>query len=215
MKLRNIILAVLLSILILISALPASAVESAESSADSFRIPCIIKGPEEVSSYLNNLTDDDPYTKVTLKRNEAVVFNLPDNSAVKGVFFDFYERALAVDIKLFDAKGAVLSHEVLKDTDYLVDYPINVEGVASISVMSGNGETVISDITVYSDGFVSPFSDSSSHTDLLVILNRPKDELELYGGLLFELCLERGLSAQIVYMTKTDGYEVHQCMQVL
>lgn len=201
----------LLTLLSLLLLLPS--VSRAEQAAPDGALPCTYTVPDEVQSYSSYLNDGDPYTTVTLKRKETLRMQI-DGGAPLGLFFDFFDLTGTFTLTFYDAEGNRLSEQKFADVIYHFMLPVSHENVSAVELTVVSGEVRIAECFAYSEGFVPPFSDADP-TEVLVILNEPGDELYLFGGLLAKLAGEHGLSVQVVYLTQTDAWHAHQCMDIL
>lgn len=188
--------------------------EDADASA-SFLLPCGYRAPAQVTGYLHHLCDHDPYTTVTLQRGEALELVLPENAPLSSLYIDFYEVPSVLEITFLNAEHTVLATEIVRSPEVLFSYPVPDLPVQYVRLSPLASNAVFSELYALTDGFVPPFTDNTTPCDLLVVLNEPTDELEQLGGLLALLSGEHGLSTQVVYLTRADGFYTHQCITVL
>ncbi len=207
-------LIVFLFILFLIA--PA-AVHADSGTPENGVLACTYQAPQEAQTYTEHLCDGDPFTTVTLFRGESLTMVFPKNGTVKQLCFEFFELPEAYELLFFDANGVQVKHLWISEiTGIHQILPMEYPDAASVTLKATTGNSLIlSEWLACTDAFVPPFPDTDAHADVLVVLNRPGDELELLGGLLAQLAGEHGLSVQVVYLTKADGYHTQQCIEVL
>ena len=205
------ILPILLALFLL---LPNAVSAESENRSDGV-LPCSFAAPDEVQSYAaEHLSDGDPFTTVTLHRGETLTMQW-DGGVPDGLFFHFYENPSPFEIRVKNAEGKTLSANSYRQADYTEWLPIDAEDAVSVSLIPTVKDLVLSEWRACTSGFSLPFPDAETHADVLVVLDRPGDELEQFGGLFALLCGEHGLSVQIRYVTQASGYETQQCMQAL
>ncbi len=208
-------LLLIVSILLLFPLYSRPVLSEDADDAASFLLPCGYRAPAQVTGYLHHLTDHDPYTTVTLQRSEVFELVLPENAPLSSLYFDFYEVPSALEITFLNADHIALASETVYQPEVLFSYPVPDLPIQYVRLSPLLSNAVFSELYAVTDGFVPPFTDNTTPCDLLVVLNEPKDELEQLGGLLALLSGEHGLSTQVVYLTRADGFYTHQCITVL
>ena len=202
----------LLLILVLVMTLPmVSLAEDTPSRAED-ALPCEYTVPDEVTSYVSHLYDDDPFTTVTLKVSESAAMTVP--SGAKELVFSFYKADERYSITFFNAEGFRINAARNVTAVGYCTIPIE-ENTDKVTIVPESRTLTIGEWYPAADGYALPFPDTSEQVDVLVYLNAPGDELEKLGGVLPLLCGEHGLSAQIIYMMAADGFKSTQCLQVL
>lgn len=203
----------ILLLLTLLLILPSS-VFAEQTSAQDGTLSCAFFGPDEVQSYVDHLFDGDPVTTVTLRRGETLRMEI-DGGTPAALFFDFYERTGEFTLTFADANGAPLGEQRCTADEYHVLLPVPYDSVAAVTLRVDKGDVRLCEWFACTDSFTPQFSDTGETADVLAVLNEPGDELYRFGGLFALLAGEHGLSVQVVYLTGTDGYHAHQCMDVL
>ena len=202
-------------VLILILLIPA-AVQADQDTPATGVLPCTYSAPSEVQSYIEHLYDGKPDTTVTLYRGESLTITFPEGTRADYLYFDFYEIPQSYELVFLDADGNTLKRNPtgeIRGVQQLI--PVDYDDAASAVLKATDKTMVLSEWFACTSAFVPPFSDTNEHADVLIVMNKPGDELELFGGLLAQLAGEHGLSVQVVYMTKVDGFHMHQCIDVL
>ena len=182
---------------------------AADSDAPAGALPCDYAVPEETGSYVSHLCDGDPFTTLTVHSGETLSVR-PSGGAVS-LYADLYEIHVPFELLYLDADGNALEKQTLKPSSPHLLLPLDA-GVAEVRFVPTARDLVLSELYPCDGSFVPPFSDTDAHADVLAFLDRPGDELELFGGLFAQLAGEHGLSVQIVYVTETKGFELHQCL---
>ncbi len=201
----------LLLFLTLLLSLPAFSVAE-QSPAITNGAPCNYTVPAEVEPYVSHFYDGDPFTTVTIRRNESAVMQIPRGTQM--LYLDFYEGRRYYSLVFRDAENKPLSsvREVCMPGVLRVPVP---DGAVTATLACVSDSLVISEWLPLRYPDTLPFPDTDAHADVLVVLNTPGDELLELGGVLPILCGEHGLSAQVLYFTAVDGYRSHQCLQAL
>lgn len=213
---KRILLVILAFLLIPLHCLTAFA-EKTVDDEDCF-LPCELSAPEPMQGYLGHLSDNNYHTHVTIKQKESIEIHLTTGEDFTGLFLDFYKPARNLEILYLDHERNTVFREFFADTDYLlsVEKPqIGDSAIASIVLKPTSQEISFNEVRVYRGSFSMPFPDARTTADVLVVLNKPGDELEKLGGLLALLAGEHNLSVQVLYLTKTDDMRAHQCMEAL
>ncbi len=203
----------LLFLLCLLLFLPAFSVAEQDDPKDG-TLPCTFTAPDETQSYTAHLSDDDPYTTLTVKRKETLRMELA-GGAPSALYFDFFERPAEFKLSFLDENGTLLGEQKISNASYHLTVPVSFDGLFAVVLAPVSGDVRIGEWYACAEDFTSAFSDTSETADVLAVLNEPGDELTVFGGLFAALAGERGLSVQVVYLTQADGYHTHQCMDVL
>lgn len=192
--------------------LPAWAAAETVPSAQEGVLSCSYDGPEETKDYLDHLSDGDPFTTVTLRYGETLSMQIPEGCTQ--LFFDFYDASGRYELTLTDANGKRI--ESKKGTQNALYLTVPLDGTAKKATLTcQSGRVAVGEWLACTDAFVPPFPDTAPEADVLVVLNTPGDELFKLGGLIPLLAGEHGLSVQVLYFTRVDGYHTHQCIRVL
>ena len=171
-------------------------------------IACAVSGPKAVASYLDHLTDGDPFSTVTLEKRERLTLTLPDGAAPSGLYLDLFAPG-SLCVTLISPNGKdVFTPEAAVG---LRRYPLD-PSVTEI-VLEAQEKTVLSELYAAERELRLPLADCAQ-ADVLILLNEPGDELERLGGLPARFAAQ-GYSVQIDYFTAADGDTAHRCLAVL
>ncbi len=200
-------------ILILVLLLPA-AVQAGTDAPENGILPCEYTVPKEAEYYMEHLCDGKYDTTLTLYRGETLTVQFPEGTHVDSLFLDFYTLPESYELHYYDAEGKHIDFQWERQPAYQTLIPI-AEGITRVMIKATDKTLVLCECYPCTDAYVPLFPDVGDHADVLIVLNKPGDELQLLGGLIAQLAGEHGLSVQVDYLIKTDGYHTRQCMEIL
>ncbi len=205
----------LLILLCFLLIMPVLGAAEQEDSSLSGVLPVSWTAPKEAQAYTENLTDNDPFTTVTLRKGEALTMRFRSGSVPDRLYFDLFQLPPQFILIYLDANNKSLLQKTVRPESIHFSIKFERKDAAAVRLVADGKDLILSEWYACTEAFQMPFPDTGAHADVMIILDQPGDELELLSGLAAMLAGEHGLSVQMIYITEAPGYETHQCIQVL
>lgn len=170
--------------------------------------------PLDYTLYINNkpapvkkagLTSDDNYeTYVTVKPGKYI--DLIMDTPSYGIYIQMFDKIRKADV-LIDLNGELVPVKSL--AEHLTEWISFPSPTCKIRIINKDSWNMwLAELTVFSDGVKPehiPVWRDVYHSDLMLVVAHPDDDILWFGGFLPTYAGQRGLDVQVVYAVPTGG----------
>ena len=197
--------------------LAAPSISHADSSkAEDVTALAAVTAPQEGRA-VRRMRDGNVETYSSFAPDEAMRCEWTDDTAIAGVYIEWYELPRSVILVQTDAVGREISRETIDSPLYNDFYPLE-SAARALSVFSEDGMR-IAEFALYTAGDlpagVYDWLPPVQKADLLVVAAHCDDELLFFGGTIPYYAGERGLSVQVAYMSDVGRLRVDEALNAL
>ncbi|MEZ4509942.1 MAG: PIG-L family deacetylase [Eubacteriales bacterium] len=197
--------------------LAAPAISLADASeAEDVTALAAVTAPQEGRA-VRRMRDGNVETYSSFTPDETLSCTWADDTAIAGVYMEWYEPPRSVILVQTDADGREISREPIENPLYNDFYPLE-SAARALSVFSEDGMQ-IAEFALYSAGDlpadVYDWMPPVEKADLLVVAAHCDDELLFFGGTIPYYAAERGLSVQVAYLSDVGRLRVDEALNAL
>lgn len=162
------------------------------------------KGKEARAAYL---VDGDPFTRLSVGKNEWVEAHFAAGSTL---YLEIFEAPERLEVALLDGAGEAYDSVVLDAPGHMAT--VDVGGAGGVR-LHGSENWSLSALEVHGSEFEAPFALEEAG-EMLVLLARTGDEWRL-GGLLPRYAGENNVSVAVVYGAEEEGFGAFCALRTL
>lgn len=163
------------------------------------------------------MTDDDIYTKQTLRKGSYLSFSWIRSLGAKYLFLSWFELPECVTITQTDDSGQVTKRQ--KYAPEILDELIEFEEGTTTVTIYANAPLNLTTLHIYSGGILPdgchPWLPTPGKLDFLMVATHPDDDIFFLGGIMPIYGGERGYTGTAVYMTTQTRRRCSEAMNGL